>query len=442
MPFGSKVTLSIALVGLFWSSISQISANAANPAKNSAPRAQTDIAIRAAYGLYSQQKFAASADAFDAIIRIAAPTAQLYYYAALANRGCGRNSRAKQLCDFVVVHFPATQESAYSKSMFSTTASGTQARDEELPDSVKNALTPEMQAMLQTPAGKAAIRDAMAKQAGNLAVVREAEKQGKLPQTVVKEARMSLTPKPVFGAKTGASRPFTAADIATLGANGIDQSRFPNCWFEASMAALAELPRGQALMASMIRYGDKGAYVVRFPGDGKEYVVSQEFLEETGIHDKALWASILECAQVQKFPQNAGAEGAESNQSRLEVGLQCITGCKAEVIMPSTCSPQELSTFIGGAVSSKNPIVAGTFSPATIGGLPELVFPLHAYTVIGFDASKNMVTIRNPHGANSRRFASTTDPNHQEFEQLGDGVFKMNIPLFQKYFHSIARSFI
>lgn len=442
MPFGSKITLSIAVVSLVWSGMSESSAFAANPAKKSAPLSQTDIAIRAAYALYTQQKFAASADAFEAIIRSATPTAKLYYYAALANRASGRNSRAKQLCDFVVSHFPSTQESAYSKSMFATTASGTQAQDVELPDSVKNALPPEMQAMLQTPAGKAAIREAMAKQGANLAIVRQAEKQGKLPNTVVKEARMSLTPKPVFGAKTGATRPFTAADIASIGANGIDQSRFPNCWFEASMAALAELPRGQALMASMIRYGDKGSYVVRFPGDGKEYVVSQEFLEETGIHDKALWASIIECAQVQKFPDNAGANGSDSDQSRLEVGLQCITGCKAEVIMPSTCSAQELSTFIGGAVSSKNPIVAGTFNPGTIASLPELVVPLHAYTVIGFDASKNMILIRNPHGANSRRFASTTDPNHQEFEQMADGVFKMNIPLFQKYFHSIARSFI
>ncbi|MBS1954117.1 MAG: hypothetical protein JST89_08025 [Cyanobacteria bacterium SZAS-4] len=442
MPFGSKTTLAIALVSIVWSASSQPGANAAPTASKQAPPSQSDIAIRAAYALYSQQKFAASADAFEAIIRTATPTAQLYYYAALANRASGRNNRAKQLCEFVVAHFPATQESTYSKSMFPANAAGTQVRDEELPESVRNALPPEMQAMLGTAAGKAAIREAMAKQAGNLATVRQAEQQGKLPNIVVKEARMALTPKPVFGAKTGATRPFTAADIAALGANGIDQSRFPNCWFEASMAALAELPRGQALMASMIRYGDKGSYVVRFPGDGKEYVVSQEFLERTGIHDKALWASIIECAQVQKFPQNAGAEGAESNQSRLEVGLQCITGCKAEVVSPSTCSAQELSTFIGGAVSSKNPIVAGTFGAGTIASLPELVVPQHAYTVIGFDASKNMILVRNPHGANSRRFASTTDPNHQEFEQMSDGVFKMNIPLFQKYFHSIARSFI
>ncbi len=109
---------------------------------------------------------------------------------------------------------------------------------------------------------------------------------------------------------------------------------------------------------------------------------------------------------------------------------------------PSACSAQDLSSFIGGAVSSKNPIVCGTYWAGVLSAYPDLVVPQHAYTVIGFDASKNMVLIRNPHGANSRRFASTTDPNHQEFEQLEDGVFKMSIPLFQKYFNQVTRSFI
>jgi len=46
--------------------------------------------------------------------------------------------------------------------------------------------------------------------------------------------------------KTGKDdHPFTAEDIAHDGAHGIDQSRYPNCWFECSMSALAQLPRGQ-----------------------------------------------------------------------------------------------------------------------------------------------------------------------------------------------------
>lgn len=410
------------------------------PAKSS----QLDLQIRNAYGLYTQQKYAESADAFEAIIRTSPANAKVYYFAVLANRACGRTSRAKQLASHIAAHYSATTECAYCKTMYPdlSTSNAAQAQDAELPESVKAALPPAMQAMLQTPAGRAAVKEAMAKDPKNFETVRQAEKQGLITQKTIKAASVALTPKPVFGEKTGTTRPFTAADIARDGAAGIDQSRFPNCWFEASMSALAELPRGQALMANMIRYGEKGSYVVRFPGDGKEYVVTQDFLEETGIHDKALWASIIECAQVQKFPGNAGAEGAQADQSRLEVGLQCITGCKAEVIAPSTCSEQELSRFIGGAVSSKNPIVAGTYWAGVIGSLPSLVVPQHAYTVIGFDATKNMILIRNPHGANARRFASKTDPGHLEFEQLDDGVFKMSIPLFQKYFHSIARSFI
>jgi hypothetical protein len=367
----------------------------------------------------------------------------LYYYAALANRGCGRNLRAKQLCEFIIANYPTTQESAYSKTLFPTASATAQVKDSDLPDSLKSLLPPSMQAMMDTTEGRLALREAMANQDPKaVEAYKLAEKQGKITNATLASARQSMVPRPAFGAKTNSGRPFTAEDIARDGAGGIDQSRFPNCWFEASMSALAELPRGQSLMASMIRYGEPGSYVVRFPGDGKEYVVSEKFMDENGIKDKALWASIIECAQVQKFPYNQGAEGADANQSRLEVGLGCITGCKAEVILPSTCSTQELSTFIGGAVSSKNPIVCGTFAAYTLSTFPSLVVPQHAYTVIGFDASRNMVTCRNPHGKNARPFSLPSDPNHQEFEQLNDGVFKISLPLFQKYFHSIARSFI
>ncbi len=438
MRYGSRLKYSVLLAGV---STFCLAAYAVNPVGKAAPAAtQSAIDMRNAWSLYGQQKFAASADAFEAIIRTSAPSARLYYFAVLANRGCGRNARAKQLSDYVTAHFPTTQESAFCQKLFPTSTARSQ--EPELPESVKNALPPAMQAMLQTAEGRQAIREAMAKDPKSFETVKAAEKQGLLTKTTIASARRVLTPKQEFGAKTRTGRPFTAEDIARDGAGGIDQSRFPNCWFEASMSALAELPRGQQLMASMIRYGEPGSYVVRFPGDGKEYVVSESFMEQNGIHDKALWASIIECAQVQKFPNNQGAEGTDANQSRLEVGLGCITGCKAEVIMPSTSSPQELSTFIGGAVSSHNPIVAGTFWAGQIGGLPSLVVPQHAYTVIGFEASKSMVVIRNPHGANAQQFALSSDPTHQDFEQMSDGVFKMSIPLFQKYFHSIARSFI
>ncbi len=182
--------------------------------------------------------------------------------------------------------------------------------------------------------------------------------------------------------------------------------------------------------------------MVRFPNDGKEYKITDADMAATGIHDKALWASILECAEVKKFPNNAGAEGAGNDQSRLEVGLESITGAKAEILTPSEASVQELSSFIGGAVKSQNPIVCSTYGASTLSSLPEIVVPQHAYTITGFEPDKELVIMRNPHGVNSERFELEKDPQHLKFEQLNEGAFKISVPLFQKYFYQVCRSFI
>lgn len=150
----------------------------------------------------------------------------------------------------------------------------------------------------------------------------------------------------------------------------------------------------------------------------------------------------VSCAQVMKFPDNRGAEGATGDQSRLAVGLGCITGCKAQILHPGSADPQEISSFIGGAISSKNPIVCGTWDERHLSGMTPLVVPRHAYTIIGFDPASNMITIRNPHGRNSDEFDLADDPGHRQFEMKEDGVFKMHLALFQKYFYQVCRSFI
>lgn len=406
--------------------------------------AQSDAGTQNAINLYNQHSYASAADAFEVELKKATPNARLYYYAAMANKECNRSARAKQLFDYLIKNFPTTGEGRYAQQAIKTlpgaTASAVGA-DLGLPQSVLNALPKEMLSMLNTQAGKQAVRVAMQQQAGNVAIVRQAEKQGILNKKNTEEAAKAALAGVV--PKKRAERPFTPEDIAKDGAGGIDQMRYPNCWFEASMSALAQLPRGQKLMSSMIRYGAKdGTYVVRFPNDGVEYMIGPDDLAESGIHDKALWASLIECAEIRKFPNNEGSSGADGDQSRLEVGLNCITGAKSEILMPGSVSVQELSSFIGGAVKSQNPIVGGTWTIRTLISLPEIIVPQHAYTIVGFDPNTNMVTIRNPHGKNSERFDLETDPKHESFEQLDDGVFKMSLPLIQKYFHSLARSFI
>jgi len=341
--------------------------------------------LQTAYNLYLAKQYSQSAVAFEAIIEKATPEPRLYYYAALANRENHKLGRTKQLFEYISKNFPNSPEAACAQAALGVTTA------KSVTEAVATAPT-------ETAApAKKHVKGALA---------------------------------------------FSTDEIAKEGANAIDQSRYPNCWFEASMSALAQLPRGQRMLANMIHYGDGDKYIVRFPGDGKEYVVSEEDAKDAGITNRAVWASLLECAQIKKFPDNQGASGAYSDQSRLEVGMGCITGCKAEEILVRGASVGELSSFIGGAVRSQSPITAGTTDPRYFANFPTLVVGPHAYTVIGLDPVHNMVILRNPHGAKSRRFSLPGDPQHLKFEQLEDGVFKMSLEIFPNYFVSMARSFI
>lgn len=371
-------------------------------------------AMSNAWTLYNQHKYPASADAFEALIKSSTPNARLYYYAALSNRACSRNARAKQLAQYIVANFAGSTEAGYAQKLYPDSAPvATSAPPEEaLPDALKGK---NLQELMKTEEGRKAVEEALAKKEAAAAAAK---------------SKVSPLMAKAKGARPG-QRVFSVDDIAKHGAGGIDQMYYPNCWFESSMSALAMLPRGQRLMADMIRYGAKeGTYVVRFPGDGVEYTIDEEKLEKTGIHNKALWATLIECAQTMKFPHDNGGY--------LDDGLACMTGRPAQTINPGSASEQELIAFIQGAVSSQNPIICGTSS--RIGHLPRLVFPSHAYTIVGFDPASGLIKIRNPHGTNSQRFVLQNDPNHRKFEQLDDGIFKIHISLFQQYFDDMARS--
>lgn len=374
-----------------------------------------ETALRAAWGLYTQQKYVPAADAFEKLISTSTPNARLYHYAILANRAANRTVRAKQLGQYVITNFSTSQEAQFAAKIFPDMAPKSAVAVEALPEALKGKSVAEL---MKTEEGRKAVAEALAKKdtVASIASVSTAGVSGKSER---KRGKLG-------------ERVFSPADIAKDGANGIDQMYYPNCWFESSMSAVANLPRGQRMMADMIRFGDKeGTYVVRFPNDGKEYVITEEKLEKTGIHDKAFWATLIEAAQTLKYPNDRGGQ--------LYEGLGSLTGRTAEHLAPGSASDQEISQFIDGAVKSQNPVVCGTSHSTPE---PELVVEGHAYTIVGFDAASSMVKIRNPHGANSQRFSLPNDQNHQKFEQLDDGVFRMHISLFKQYFSQVARAFI
>lgn len=413
-------------------------------------QAVTSAEVQSAFNLYKQQRYAEAATSFENLTR-RQPTASYCYYAALAHQASHKTLRARQLFQYIVTTFPNSQEAVYAKTALGSSAgaaSGNAAakaseNSDDLPESVKALMPKDMLAMLDTPQGKEAVKQLMKDKSSEMATIRAAEKKGVLdPKKVAAHAQAEGVPISRPGSEK--QFPFTAQDIARDGAAAIDQMSHPNCWFEASLAAMAELPRGQRLIASMIRGKGNDTYVVRFPGDGKEYQITMLDLQQAGIHDTALWASLIECAQLRKFPNNEGSTGADDDLSRLQVGLTAVSGYKAEVLdwwgQSSPPSKSELSSFIDSAVRSKNPIVCATYP--SFGKAPVILFPRHAYTIIGYDPASHMVILRNPHGKHSRSFSLPSDPKHRIFEQLDDGVCKVSIDVFPSYFYIVSRSFI
>ena len=113
-----------------------------------------------AWTLYSQQKYSASADAFDELIRSSKPNPRLYYYAALANRSSSRLARARQLCKYIVTNFPSTTEAAYAQKLYPDSAPKAASVSDGLPESLKGK---SIQELMKSEEGRKAVEEALAK---------------------------------------------------------------------------------------------------------------------------------------------------------------------------------------------------------------------------------------------------------------------------------------
>lgn len=376
------------------------------------PAAEGDI--RNAWTLYTQQKYAPSADAFEALIRTSTPSSRLYYYAAAANKAAGRIPRAKQLCQYVTTNFSTTPEAGYVQKIFPEDApkTATAGAPPGLPAHLKGKSVDEL---MESEEGRQALMEAVNKPTAASAAVASAA-------TSAKSSSSSKLEIPRDAA-------FTAEIIAIEGADGITQFvSYPDAGLECHMAAMAMLPRGREILATMIRCpSSQDVYMVRFPRGGAEYQITPAKMEKYRMKDKALWATILHGAI------------RESPVHQWEDGLALLTGHPAEKILANNTTEQALATFIGDAVKKQHPVVCLSNDDTPE---PELVEDYHGFTITAYDAASGMVTLRNPHGANSRRFRLEDDKQHKKFEQLNGGFFKIHISLFPKYFKEVARSAI
>lgn len=369
-----------------------------------------EAAIRNAYSLYVQKKFVPAADAFEVLVRTSTPSSRLYYYAAAANKAAGRIQRAQQLCQYITTNFSSSQEAVHAQQLFQSapTAVASASPVNGLPSHLKGKSIDEL---METEEGRMALKTAMA------SVPASGARTSGVSKTTTS---VSKTPRPRDAA-------FTAEIIAAEGANGIIPFiKRPDAGLECSMAAMALLPRGREILADMIRCpSSQDIYIVRFPNSSTDYQITPEKIESYHMKDKALWATLIHAA------------ARENPAYNLEQGLSMMTGHAAEKIFANSISEPALALFIGDAIRNQHPIVCLSTDKVP---KPELVEEFAGYTITGFDSASGMVTLRNPHAGNSRRFRLEEDPHRKKFDQMNDGYFKMHISLFPKYFKEVARS--
>src|SRR5262245_2129511 len=68
---------------------------------------------------YNQHNYAAAADAFERASKTIRPDANTCYYAALAYRQINKETRARQLFQYIVTSFPGTQQAQYAQQALS-----------------------------------------------------------------------------------------------------------------------------------------------------------------------------------------------------------------------------------------------------------------------------------------------------------------------------------
>ena len=181
----------------------------------------------------------------------------------------------------------------------------------------------------------------------------------------------------------------SAEEIATTRGKAIKQGDYPNCWFEASLAAVVDEPDGHKKVADMIKKVGERNFRVTFPeqafyGAAKYVDVDVHDIEEYGMQDATLWARILDCACTKRI--------LGDNRVQNDSGLKMLTGLPTHELLPGKNSEVHIAQALAKITDEHAPAIMGTVHGSNSDKLPEN----HAYTIVAFDKKTGVVTIRNP----------------------------------------------
>ena len=236
--------------------------------------------------------------------------------------------------------------------------------------------------------------------------------------------------------------PFSPQNIAASGAggaDGVDQGKYNDCVFEASMAAVATTATGQAAISQMIVQNSDGSYTVTFPGDRRRaspVTVTQSILQTTGVSDSETWANVLEAALITSdpafasgaVPPNATGAADGSPPTPAQYALYLLTGSLAS---RDLASASDIGTEINVALGNGQPVVA--YCANDDGGA---LVSGHEWTVMACPP-QGPIILRNPWG--SFKTAGTSD-NGVTYD--GDAQVTMPLQQFGQYYQEVTFGYI
>lgn len=262
--------------------------------------------------------------------------------------------------------------------------------------------------------------------------------------------------------------------VAGINPNDIQQGGLGDCFFLSSLASLAK--HRPASIINMITDLGNGNYSVKFPGAKYAIKVSSptdDWKSGSGFDPQnnangSQWVSVLEKAFVDYVlrEESGTIKTAVTNTADTLLGVISPIGWLGKKVVnaaqgPTQKDPREYfkwGGFQGDAMkiltgnSCDDDILAATrnsttrsklkqhlakgnmitASTAGAGSSAHNLMSKHVYSVLAYDEGSDTLTIRNPYGSGSDAVGLT----HKDTQN--DGIFKMTLDEFNRYFNFIS----
>lgn len=191
-----------------------------------------------------------------------------------------------------------------------------------------------------------------------------------------------------------------------LGIEGISQGHMGNCFF-VSMAGNLAFQNPDAIK-NMIKPKEDGSNKVEFP-DGRSVRINKlpEAVIALGSRtaNQGTWINVLEEAYGEIYKTNAPLDTVAIGLDRISRGgnigetITLLTGHKSDTIAWKSGLPEDLLNIrylLGKGVKNKSLMGAGV--PFDLKKPPPAIVVGHAYAILNYDETKDMITLWNPHG--------------------------------------------